>query len=259
MNAIHQHILRFQEKYARRAREPLVAWDCLGAERWAQDLAALAQEVESMSEEQALAHLQALRREADRLPLQGQNSWGLVSTMWHCHKLDELIDPVARECVGWIVLGTHGGLNNGKMSTRPGYRRMLDVNHCVAACGRERDESDEDWLAHRDAWLAQYHPDVPVVRDNRAWSEDRTQYTAFVGTVKSLRATEHLVEPNLVEGLWFRRSNRWPNSLSVVDAGPLGRKDGVLFLARSIPEDGEEGLAPGSVVSTHHGPCEIVA
>jgi hypothetical protein len=98
-----------------------------------------------------------------------------------------------------------------------------------------------------------------VVRDHTAWSDDRVQYTSIVGNVAEVRQRRHLVERDLVEGIQFLMSMQHPHSMVVVDAGPLNRDDGVEFLARSVPEDGEEALPVGITVDTHYGRCAIVA
>lgn len=257
LNALHSHVLQEAEKYAHRAKSPVVAWDCLGAKSWAEELRGIAQHIAPLSHEEGLAHLQELRAKVDEMPL--SSDWGLLAAISRRHLLDELIDPVAREPNGFIVLSTWGGLDDGKKSVRPAYKRMLGMNHCVASCGRERGESDRQWLERRDTWLARYHPEVRVIRDNTCWSEERAQYTAFVCNVQELRSLPHLQEHALVEGLEFLRKNGFAHSLRVVHAGPLDRCDEVQFLVRSIPQEGEAPVAPGTLLRTQHGLCEVVA
>ena len=258
MTTVHAHLLTQAQHYAGRAKNPVVAWDCLRAQKWADRCLTLADEVAGKSDEAALAHLKCFRA-AVATKDTNQTGWGFYAVFSDLRELDALIDPIARERTGWIVLGTHGGLDDGKRSIRPGYRRMLGINHCVASCGRERGESDDAWLARRDAWFAQYHPDVKVIRDHTAWSADRTEYTHIVGTAGDVRLLRHLVERDVAEGILFLKSNRHPRSIVVVDAGPLCRDDGVEFLARSVPEEGEERLPVGTLLDTDYGRCAIVA
>jgi hypothetical protein len=257
MSPLHQHVLQEADKYAHLAKNPVVAWDCLGAERWANELCDIAQHIAVLSHEEGLAYLKELRAQVDTMPL--SSDWGLLAALSRRQQLDELIDPVAKEPNGHIVISTWGGLDDGKMSVRPAYRRMLGVNHCVASCGRERGESDAQWLERRDAWLAQYHPEVRVIRDSACWTEERAQYTAFVCNVQELRALPHLEEHALVEGLQFLRKNGFAHSLRVVHAGPLDRDDEVRFLVCSIPQEGEARVPPGTLLRTKHGLCEVVA
>lgn len=258
MTNVHAYLLSEARQYAERAANPVTAWDCIGARRWSETCMKLAVNVEGKTDEDALTHLKAVR--AALYGVEHPNTgWGFYAIFSDIRQLDAIIDPIARDLTGWIVLGTHGGLDDGKCSTRPGYRRMLGINHCVSSCGRERGESDDAWLARRDAWLARYHPHIKVIRDHTAWSEDRTQYTSLVGNVAEIRKMRHLVERDLAEGIHILTSEQHPHSLVVVDAGPITRDDGVEFLARSVPEDGEEALPVGITVDTRYGRCAIVA
>lgn len=255
---IQEHLLEQARRYASRAATPVTAWDCLAAQRWSDRCTELAGQVSGMTDEAALAHLKQIRA-AIEAKSGSWSGWGFYAVFTELREMDTLIDPVARDLVGWITISTHGGLDDGKPSIRPGYRRMLGINHCVSACGRERGESDEDWLNRRNVWLAKYHPDIKVIRDHNAWSDDRTQYTHIVGSVREIMTLRHLVERDLVEGMQFLKSNRHAHSMRVVDAGPLNRDDGVEFLARATPEPDEEPLPVGTKVATAYGQGLIVA
>jgi hypothetical protein len=255
MNRIHAHVLAEAEKYAQRAVKPVVAWDQLYAERWSAVCKNLADEVAAMDEEAGLSHLKMRR---DDLKEGERRSWAVIGPRDAWLQMDQLVDAVAREHTGWIQVGRHGGLDNLVLSTRPGYQRMLGINRCVSSCGRERGESDEAWLARRDVWLAKYHPAIQVIRSRAAWSED-SQYTHIIGTVAQVRAVPHLVERELTEGMEMHCSKTITHSIEVVNAGPLGRQDGVEFLARAIAQGDEIPPAVGTIFDTGNGLCEIVA
>lgn len=195
-NTVEQHLLKCAEEYSRRAAHPVVAWDCMGAATWGNRCRELAAAVSEMSDSDALAYLQECRAGATgqaslvghSRPLSFVVGWDLVREM------DKIVDPIAREKRGWIEVKSNGGLDNGKMSTRPAYRRMLDTNHCVGFCGRNMGESDDAWRTRRLEWLAAYHPDILVTcRDSGyGWGLDGGQCTSLLGTVRDFSATDNL-------------------------------------------------------------------
>jgi hypothetical protein len=199
-NTVEQHLLQCAAEYSRRAAHPVVAWDCMGAATWAGRCRELAAAVSEMSDTAALTYLQECRAgasgQASKLgfsrPLSFIVGFDLVREM------DKIVDPIAREKRGWIAVSTSGGLDDGKLSTRPSYRRMLETNHCVGFCGRKERESDDAWSARRVAWLGKYHPDVLVIcRDSGyGWGLDGGQCTSVLGSVQEFASKRHLdMEP----------------------------------------------------------------
>lgn len=248
MKSVRNHVLSVAQDYEARAVRPVVAADVLGADKSAQWCRTLAAQMEGLSDEESLA---LLKQRQQQLSISLEGGLQMLASL-HLHQLmHELIDPVAREKVGWIELsyGVHRDL--------PMYRRMLGINQQVGSCTREVDEPDAQWLVRREAWLARYHPQVPVVRMD-SWSEDRARYTAFVSTAGEFATVKHLKETGTGIGTLLLRKNGFANSLWVVAPGPLEREDADI-LARSVPEEGELGVPPGSVVQTKYGRCAVVA
>lgn len=256
MPTIHAHVLREAARYAQRARVPVVARDIFSADKWSEQCMQMAQQIEGMSEADALAHLKAFRAD---LRWDTRSGWSFMTSMDAMGLMDELIDPVAKDKVGWIEMSAWGGLDKGKRSVRPHYRRMLGINNAMSSCIRDLGEPEATWLARRDAWLAQYHPDIKVIRGCASWSEDRCQYTSIVATVSELREMKHVIERGLSEGLQFLQKNGFAHSLRVEQAGPLNRDDGVEYLAKACAEGDEIPLNVGSIVQTKYGLCAIVA
>lgn len=194
-STVYDHLVACAADYARRAANPQVAWDQLGAKAWSGRCETLANEVQGLSETDALAHLIRRRDEHAHLNWDTKNSspWAFLVTIDLKQQMDIIVDPVAREHRGWIEVSTYGGLDDGKMSIRPGYRRMLGINHCVSHCGRERDESDEAWQARRVAWLGRYHPNIWVTAcDNGyGWGVGGGQCTSLLGTVQEFAKMFH--------------------------------------------------------------------
>jgi hypothetical protein len=199
-SSTYNHLLACGQRYAQRAANPVVAWDCIGAKTWAGRCETLAGEILDMTEQDALAHL-IRRRDHDshRSPSKLNTSpWAFLVTIDLVREMDTIVDPIAREHRGWVEVTTTGGLDNGKMSIRPAYRRMLGINHCVSYCGRERDESDQAWQERRVAWLSQYHPNIHVTcRDHGyGWGLGGGQCTSLLGTVREFAEMSHA---------WFNR------------------------------------------------------
>lgn len=192
---VREHVLACAQNYAKRAANPVTAWDCLGAKAWAGRCEDLANEVLGMSEEDALAHLIRRRDSGKHLSWSEPNTspWSFVVTLDLLQHMDTIVDPIAREQRGWIEVSSYGGLDNGKLSSRPSYRRMLGVNHCVSYCGRKLDESDQAWNARRVAWLSQYHPNIYVMsRDGGyGWGLGGGQCTSLLGTIGEFSKIEH--------------------------------------------------------------------
>jgi hypothetical protein len=191
MGSVHQHLTACAAEYAERSRNPITAWDQLAADKWSGLCLQLAREIEYLSDDEALVYLKAKRTTC---VLNTSSSAALVISMSHMKEYDRVIDPIAREQTGWIEVNAWGGLDDGKSSERPGYRRMLDTNHCVGFVGRALGESDEDWLRRRAAWLAQYHPDIWVIGSGFewGWSLDGHQCTVLLGRVHEFAKQEHL-------------------------------------------------------------------
>lgn len=204
MTTVRQYLLDKAREFAERDRNPVVAWDCMGAAAWSKACRMFAKEVAGMSHDDAVKHLKARRKEilnpksfskkadkqrkgSDRLP-------GWYMQMDFSKRMDELIDPIAKDKKGWIEITTAGGLDDGKLSTRPGYRRMLGINCQVEWCGREKGECDADWLKRRAEWLGQYHGGVKVVRDNRWNPETKDFEHDVVAPVREFIKAEHLQE-----------------------------------------------------------------
>lgn len=195
-NSVAAHLLDCAAKYANRAAYPVVAWDCMGAATWAGRCRELAAAVADMSEFEALHYLQECRAGA---PAQASKvgysrPLSFIVGIDLVREMDRIIDPIAKEKRGWIAVCSHGGLDDGVISTRPGYRRMLDTNHCVGFCGRERGESDDAWRTRRLQWFSQYHPDVPVICTELGygWGLDGGRCTSILGTAQQFSATDHL-------------------------------------------------------------------
>jgi hypothetical protein len=196
MSSTHyHHLAACAEDYARRAAHPMTAWDQLSAKTWSALCETLANELVHLSEADALAHLIRRRDEHSHLNWNTENSspWAFLVTIDLKRQMDIIVDPIAREHRGWIEVSTFGGLDDGKMSVRPGYRRMLGVNHCVSHCGRQPGESDEAWQSRRVNWLGRYHPDIHVTsRDNGyGWGVGGGQCTSLLGTVREFAAITH--------------------------------------------------------------------
>jgi hypothetical protein len=252
MNVVQAHLSRCAENFRERELNPIVAWDCLGAARWATQCDELAVRVDGLDDVAALAFLKQVRHDVENAEAE-QSSWGLFSHIDTIKQLDRIIDPIARDIGGWIEVGSWGGLDDGQISRRPGYRRMLGVNHCVSSCGRERGESETHWLARRDVWLAQYHPDVIVVRARAAWSEG-AQYTEIMATAGTFRSIEHVHDTGLAPGMKIKTSDAF--ILLVVDAGPLPLAMQADFSGRIT--SGTLGR-PGQVIRMEYGRCLLLA
>lgn len=201
MATVRQYLLEKAKEFSERDRNPVVAWDCFGAKAWAQACRALAKEVAGMTHDEAVKHLKQRQKEMTRgrnfKDKAGQKLRGHLPG-WYLQidfakRMDELIDPIAKDRKGWIEITTCGGLDDGKCSTRPGYRRMLGINLEMDWCGRQKDESDVDWLKRRAEWLGRYHGGVKVVRET-CWNARREQFDQVVGTVRDFIKMEHLEE-----------------------------------------------------------------
>jgi len=194
MTSVQQHLIRCAEDYEARAANPVVAWDCMGASAWGSACRRFASETAAMSDTEAVAWLTAKR---DAVPAKAGDA---VLPGWYLQmdwlaQMDRILDPVARERVGWIEVGSNGGLDGGRPGERPGYRRMLGVNRCVSYCGRERGEDDSAWLRRRADWLSRYHGGIWVARSFYGrYTSDGNHYTQIVGTVGSFASQTHLVE-----------------------------------------------------------------
>lgn len=256
MASIHDHVVQQAARFEELAIHPVVAWDALSADKWAKQLEMLAEQIAGMSDDEALAHLKTLR---DGLWTNPRSSWSLMNSMDAIRKMNELIDPVAKDKVGWIEVAAFGGLDNGQRSIRPGYRRMLGVNNVTSGCARALDEPEDAWLARRDIWLAQYHPDIKVIRGRTSWGEGRSQYTTIIGTVSEFRSMRHVVERDLAEGMQFLVKNGFAHSICVEHAGPLNRDDGAEYLAKTLAQGEEVPLTVGTLIDTEYGRCAIVA
>jgi hypothetical protein len=188
-NRVYRHLMACAAEYRERDRNPVVAWDQVAAASWAKACREFASEVVAMSDNEAMAYIKKRFAKIVRGTFQnGRTTSGLMMQIDVSKTLDTILDPIEFSRKGWIEVGTHGGLDDGKCSTRPGYRRMLGINHCIDFCGRQRGESDADWLKRRDAWLKRYNPRVEVSRN--VFGVERQK----IGTVAWLRKQEHLVE-----------------------------------------------------------------
>lgn len=200
-SAVYAHLLACGQRYAQRAANPVTAWDCFGAKTWAGHCETLAVEVADMSEQAAHAHLIHRRDSDSHRPPSKQNTsaWSFMVTLDLIREMDAIVDPIAREHRGWIEVTTNGGLDNGKMSIRPAYRRMLGVNHCVSHCGREVGETDQAWATRRAAWLSRYHPDIHVTCREHGYGSGLAggQCTSLLGTVREFAEMSHP---------WFNKS-----------------------------------------------------
>lgn len=205
--SVRTYLLATAKEFSERDRNPVVAWDIIGAAAWARACRVFAKEVAGMSHDDGVKHLKARRKEIEKAdysdkPEKGQKAGkvekdrlpGWFLQIDFSKRMDEIIDPIARDRKGWIEICTAGGLDDGKCSTRPGYRRMLGINRQVGWIGRERGESDAAWLKRRAEWLGQYHGGVKVARDNR-WNPTTKDFELdVVATVREFLKTEHLAE-----------------------------------------------------------------
>lgn len=197
MTDIVAHLRACRDRFAERAARPVVAWDCMGASRWARVCGDLADEIEGLglTGQQAIGFLKgrahSVRNRADAA---NQGGMGLIVSLDTWNRFDEIIDPIARDRTGWIEVSGHAEhFGREGADGMPEYRRMLGVNTCVAFLKREwkeerrpgstawcttgRDdgrrriwvESDAAWEARRLEWLGRYHPDVWVMHKEGGW------------------------------------------------------------------------------------------
>lgn len=194
-STVYNHIRACGQRYAQRAKNPVTAWDCIGASSWASRCETLAEEIKGLGEDEALAHL--IRRRDNHAHLtpgqKSESTWAFLVTIDLQREMDTIVDPIAKEHRGWVEVTSNGGLDNGKMSVRPAYRRMLGVNHCVSYCGREVGETDQAWQDRRVAWLSRYHPNILVMcqETGYGWGLDGGQCTSLLGTVREFALTPH--------------------------------------------------------------------
>jgi hypothetical protein len=199
MSKVHAHLLACAANFAERSRKPRVAWDCMGASTWAKLCETFATEVAAMTDEQGIAHLQAKRATMLNRDFKGGDGLpGWYLQMDTLSRLDEIIDPIAKERRGWIEIDSMTDIDGTIRVGRPYYRRMLGINQQVASLLREKGETDDHWLTRRAEWLGTYHPQVWVIR-NGAWVHEEgdfrgREYTQIVGTVAAFIEMHHLTE-----------------------------------------------------------------
>jgi hypothetical protein len=194
MTDVVAHLRQCQIRFAERAARPVVAWDCLGASKWAEVCGRIANEIEGLglTGEQAVGFLKgkahAARTRADAADLAGL---GILVSLDTWGKFDEIIDPIARDRRGWIEVKGHAEhFGREGIHGMPTYRRMVGVNQCVATLSREwkeerrhRDapidaprrmwiEPEDKWEARRQAWLSRYHDGVLVIHADGGWERD---------------------------------------------------------------------------------------
>jgi len=196
MHYVEKHLRERAAKYADRYANPVTAWDQIGARSWSERCEQLAEVTAPLAPEAAMQYLHACRAKADGVDglLDSSQPMAFIVSMDMAREMDTIIDPIAVAHRGWIEAQVGGGLDDGKLSTRPAYRRMLGVNHCVAYCGRERGESDDAWLSRREQWFARYHPDVWVVSREAGygWGIDGGQCSSLLGRVADFMKVPHL-------------------------------------------------------------------
>lgn len=200
------HLRACATDFDERACNPRVAWDSLGAAAWAGVCTRLAGEIAELGldHDAAVAHLKTCAaRMRGRADGGGSGGWGMVITMDAWTRMDEIIDPVARDRMGWIeLIGHREHFGRHALEGLPTYRRLLGRNRCVAVLTREHrvlnrrggDGIDEvvvedgaAWEARRAAWLGRYHPAVPVVHAEGGWERSGDggahPYSPLMGTV----------------------------------------------------------------------------
>lgn len=196
------HLRACRDRFAERSKRPVVAWDCMGASKWAEICDGLAREIEDLGlhGEQAIGFLKGRAHDSRTRADRGdQSGMGIVVSMDVWSRFDEIIDPIARDRRGWIELRGHAEhFDREGIEGMPTYRRMLGVNQCVATLSREwgeiprnrgsiyrmaepiggprrcRIESEDAWETRRQAWLGRYHPDIPVIHAEGGWERDDT-------------------------------------------------------------------------------------
>jgi hypothetical protein len=174
---------------------PVVAIDCIAGKSRAERCDRLADALMGLGNENALTKLKAYR---DSLGVSMESSMSLVFSLGEKSWIDGVVDAISREHRGWIEVGSHGydGAANKELHL-PHYRRMLDINHCVAALSRQRTETDGVWAERRQAWLGAYHPNVKVVHARQRWVNGQS-VEIDLGTVATFGAQEHNVEAELI-------------------------------------------------------------
>lgn len=211
MTDVVAHLRACAARYAERHRKPVVAWDCMGAAKWGEVCNRLADEIEDLGlpREQAVGYLKAKAKQGRDGAGDGRGVGLLISLdMWR--EFDRIIDPIARDRVGWIeVSGHREHFGRDGFEGLPEYRRMLGANHCVAFLSRDRKEAPvrrgtaiqerrytieaaDKWEERRLAWLSQYHPGIPVIHKEGGYMRDGSEtrsYTPIYGTVE-----QHMAE-----------------------------------------------------------------
>lgn len=213
MTDVSAHLRACRDDYRRRAHRPVVAWDCLGAATWGDVCDRLADDVDELglTGERAIGFLKAKAKEASDAS-GDMRGIGLVVSLDLVRQFQIIMDPIARDPVGWIkVRGHREHFGREGVEGMPEYRRMLGTNNCVAYLKRDwgesrgrfgstnprtpRIEAEDAWEARRVAWLARYNPGIQVIHGEGGWIVDPTEdrgasYTPLYGTV-----AEHMAEP----------------------------------------------------------------
>lgn len=206
------HLLECSAEYKRRALRPRVAWDCLGAETWAGICKQLAGRVWGMDEATALRTLIAIR-DGDYSSMQGSEGaigWYASMDMWT--QMAEIVDPIAMEQVGYIVLRESRASGNlkGPPEQQEAYCRYLGTNLYMDGLRRGRsdgttfgwvlDESDEAWAARKQAWFARYHPGILIREDRERW-DSGASYTRVISSVGDFLAANCILPADVVHWL----------------------------------------------------------
>lgn len=213
MTDVSAHLRACRDDYRRRARRPVVAWDCLGAATWGDVCDRLADDIDELglAGERAIGFLKAKTKEASDASGDMRGP-GLVVSLDLVRQFQLIMDPIARDLVGWIeVRGHREHFGREGVEGMPEYRRMLGVNNCVAYLKRDwsesrsrfgstnpgtcRIETEDAWEARRVAWLSRYNPGIRVIHAEGGYAIDPVdgqgaRYTPLYGTV-----AEHMAEP----------------------------------------------------------------
>jgi len=194
---LRQHLLHCSDEYKSRAERPRVAWDCMAAKTWSDICLTLADRVWGMDDETALRTLIGLR---DRDPGIDTSRGGIAWYAGYDHwaQMQRIVDPVARENRGYILLceSRASGHLKGPPEQQEAYARYLGINQCVSSIRRGMsdgttfgwvmNESDEAWALRKRAWIERYHPDIQITGDR--WNGD--DYSPKITTVGEFLAAD---------------------------------------------------------------------